>query len=342
MPLISVIIPVCNGEKTIQETIRSVLNQTFKNFELLVINDGSTDATLDIVNNINDSRIQVFSHSNAGSNPTRNKGIDQAMGEYISFIDADDLWTVDKLESQWKVLQANPEAAVAYSWSDYIDQSSQFLRRGSHISATGNVYQHLLLSNFLENGSNPLIRKQALIEVGGFDESLTHAEDWDMWLRLAKQYHFVVVSSPQVLYRVSPNSSSFNISKLESGCLQVINQAFIHAPTSLHLKRYSLANLYKYLTSKALESSVERSNGVAAARFIWQAIINDPLLLRAPVLVKVLLKIALIAFLPSPIAQVLLTKMGKLSNVQALQGYLHLDPSTINSKSTNELRSICH
>lgn len=343
MPLISVIIPVYNGEKTINETIESVLNQTFQDFELIVINDGSNDATLKIVESINDLRIKIFSYPNAGPNPARNRGISQANGEYISLIDADDLWVFDKLETQLQALQANPEVAVAYSWSDYIDESSKFLRRGSHISATGNVYQHLLLSNFLENGSNPLIRKQALVEVGGFHESLTHAEDWDMWLRLASRYHFMAVPSSQILYRVSRDSSSCNIYKLESGCLQVINQAFAQAPESLqYLKRYSLANLYKYLTSKALEGSVERSNGFTAARFLWQAIRNDPLLLRAPVLVKVLFKIAAIALFPSPVAQILLTKVGKLSDVQALYGYMQLDPSIINSKSTNKLRSICH
>lgn len=343
MPLISVIIPVYNGENTIKKTIESVLSQTLPDFELIVINDGSQDATSEIVNSINDSRIQIFSYPNAGTNSARNRGIYQAKSEHIAFIDADDLWTVDKLETQLKALQTHPEIAVAYSWSDYIDQAGKFLRRGSHISVTGNVYPHLLLSNFLENGSNALIRKQALIEVGGFDESLTHAEDWDMWLRLASQYHFVAVPFPQILYRVSHDSSSFNISKLEAGCLQVINQAFTQASESLqYLKRYSLANLYKYLTSKALENSVERANGFAAARFLWQAIKNDPSLLRAPVIVKVVFKTAVITFLPPRLAQVLFTKVGKLSDVQALHGYLHLDPDKINYRSTSKLRSICH
>jgi GT2 family glycosyltransferase len=101
------------------------------------------------------------------------EGISHACGRYISFIDADDLWTPDKLEAQLKALQDNPQAAVAYSWTKCIDELGQFSRRGSHISATGNVYGKLLLIDFIENGSNPLIRAHALIEVGGFDESLT-------------------------------------------------------------------------------------------------------------------------------------------------------------------------
>src|SRR4028118_1589922 len=160
MPLISVIIPVYNGEKTIRETIESILNQTFTDFELIVINDGSQDATLEIVECIQDSRLKVFSYPNAGQAASRNQGISHACGRYISFIDADDLWAPDKLEAQLKALQANPQAAVAYSWTKCIDELGQFSRRGSHISATGNVYGKLLLIDFIENGSNPLIRAE--------------------------------------------------------------------------------------------------------------------------------------------------------------------------------------
>lgn len=113
MPTISVIIPVYNGQKTIKETIQSVLNQTFADWELIIVNDGSQDATLEIINSINDYRIKVFSYSNAGVSSSRNRGIDQAQGEFISFLDADDLWTPDKLKEQLKALQENPQAALA-------------------------------------------------------------------------------------------------------------------------------------------------------------------------------------------------------------------------------------
>src|SRR4028118_1289230 len=254
MPIFSVIIPVYNGEKTIQETIESVLNQTFTDFELIVINDGSQDSTLEIVERIQDSRLNVFSYPNAGQAASRNRGFSHASGEYISFIDADDLWTPDKLEAQLRALQDNPQAAVAYSWTKCIDESGQFSRRGSHISATGDVYGKLLLIDFIENGSNPLIRRQALIKVGSFDESLPAAEDWDMWLRLAACYEFVAVPSSQILYRQSANSWSANVLKQGAGSLQVMERAFNQAPESLqHLKPASLANIYKGLTFKALE-----------------------------------------------------------------------------------------
>jgi cellulose synthase/poly-beta-1,6-N-acetylglucosamine synthase-like glycosyltransferase len=328
MSLISVIIPVYNGEKTIQETIESVLNQTFKDFELIVINDGSQDATLEIVERIQDPRLKAFSYTNAGQATSRNRGISHACGEYISFIDADDLWTPDKLEAQLRALQDNPQAAVAYSWTKCIDELGNFSRRGSHISVNGDVHAKLLLIDFIENGSNPLIRAQAIAEVGGFDESMTPSEDRDLWLRLAARYHFVAVPSPQVLYRQSPNSASANILRMEAASLRVIEQAFGQAPEFLqYLKQSSLANIYKGLTFKALEGSLERQRGLTAARLLWNSIKNDPALLRSRVILKVLFKIAVVILLPPQQAQALLTKAKGLANTTTLLGYLQLDVS---------------
>ncbi len=323
MPLISVIIPVYNGEKTIRETIESVLNQTFREFELLVINDGSQDRTLEIVESIQDSRLKVFSYPNAGQSTSRNRGIELATGEYISFIDADDLWTPDKLEAQVKVLQENPQAAVAYSWTNWIDESSQLVGKGSHITEKGKVFAKLLLNDFVANGSNSLIRRQVLTEVGGFDASVTPAEDWDMWLRIAAHYEFVAVPSSQVLYRITPNSASFNVWKMEVSSLKVIEKAFAQAPESLHyLKRKSLGNRYKYLTYKSIEGYPERKKGLTAIRFLWQIIKNDPSMLQAKVIWKVLFRIVTIVLLPPELAQTVINKFKTLSNTTTLLGYM--------------------
>lgn len=314
MPLISVVIPVYNGEKTIRDTIESVLNQTFLDLELIVINDGSQDSTLDIVASIQDPRLEVFSYPNAGLSASRNRGIDHASGEFISFLDADDLWTPDKLEAQLKALQANPQAAVAYSWTNSIDESGKYLRRGCHITATGDVYKQLLVCNFLENGSNPLICRQALTAVGKFDESVNAAADRDMYLRLASRYHFVAVPSPQILYRVSTNSMSSNVLAQEKASLQVIERAFKQAPESLqYLKKSCLADIYTYLTFKALAVPSGRERGLAAARYFWYAVRNDSSVLRRrQTMLRVLFKIAILVLLPSRQSQVVLTKAKSL------------------------------
>lgn len=269
MPIISVIIPAYNAEKTLEKTIESVLQQTFFDWELIIINDGSQDSTVEVVSRIRDPRIQLFSYPNAGVSASRNRGIAKASGEFIAFLDADDLWTPDKLEASLQALQANPQAAVAYSWTDYIDESGQFFRPGNHLTENGNVYAKLLLGFFLENGSNALIRKQALTEVGGFDESLAGPEDWEISLRLARQYQFIAVPIPQVLYRLSPQSASSNIEKMELQYLRMLDLVFQQAPAPFQtLKKQSLRNLYNYLVSRALEAREESNKYRVALQLI--------------------------------------------------------------------------
>lgn len=286
---ISVIIPVYNGEKTIRETIHSVLNQSFTSLEIIAINDGSNDSTLEIIKSIDDSRLQVFSYPNAGLAASRNRGISHATGKFISFIDADDLWTSDKLESQLKALQEHPNAAVAYSWTDYIDTEGKFLKSGRQITACGDVYKQLVLGNFLENGSNPLIRSEALLVVGKFDETLRAAEDWDMWLRLAACYEFVAVPKAQILYRVSVGSMSSNLKTQEAESLKVIERAFSHskAESLQHLKKYSFARLYKYLTFKALEAPPKARKSWIAAQFLWNCIKYDRSILKQTKIISI-------------------------------------------------------
>jgi glycosyltransferase involved in cell wall biosynthesis len=314
MSLVSVVIPAFNSQKTIQETIESVLKQSFSNFELIVINDGSQDITLEILANIKDSRLKVFSYPNAGVSISRNRGIYQARGEYISFLDSDDLWTSDKLETQLKALQSNPKAGVAYSWTSYIDETGKFLYPGNQVALNGKVYEQLILHNFIESGSNVLIRREALNQVGGFDESLFGPEDWDLLIRLAAQYDFVVIPIPQILYRMSADSISSSISRQEKGCLKVIEKAFGQSPESLqHLKKYSIANLYKYLTFRVLVGSLERQKALTAGRCFWYAVKNNPAFLREhpKLMLIVMLKIMAGILLPTQQAQMFLAMLKK-------------------------------
>ncbi|KKD39484.1 glycosyltransferase family 2 protein [Limnoraphis robusta] len=269
MPQISIIIPVYNGATTIQATIDSVLAQTFSDFELIIVDDGSTDDTLKIISQYGDPRIQVVSSSHAGAAATRNRGLKQASGEYIAFLDADDLWTPDKLEAQLNALQTHLEAAVAYSWTDFIDEAGSWRQAGRHRTVNGEAYAAMLLYNFIESGSNPLIRRDALNTVGGFDESLTGGQDWDLYLRLAARYLFVNVPKVQILYRIRDNSISANITRQEQQVVKVLNKAFSQAPKNLQpLKRKSLALVYKYLACRILEQAPSRLNGWKGLRLI--------------------------------------------------------------------------
>lgn len=310
MPLISVVIPLYNSEKTIKETLDCVFRQTFLDWEIIAVNDGSTDATLEILAAIKDPRLKVFSYPNGGISVSRNRGLALAQGEFVAFLDHDDLWTPEKLELQLKALQENPQAAIAYSWTNLIDKSGEFIGECSRSKVNGNAYAKLLSGNFLHTASNPLIPKEALVNIGGFDETFFGPEDWDLFLRLSTKYEFVVVPIAQVLFRLSGSSASTNIARQEAESLKLIERAFSQAPQSLqHLKKYSLSNLYMYLAFKALEVPSGRKNGLTATRCLWMAIKNDPSVLRRQeTLFKALFKITMVLIIPNKQYQSLISK----------------------------------
>lgn len=282
MATISVIIPAYNCEKTILATVESVQKQNFSDFEIIVINDGSTDKTLERLDSITDKRVKIFSYQNAGVCAARNRGIFHAKGDYIAFVDADDLWTPDKLKLQLAALKENPEAGVAYSWTYYfMDGQEDVLFPGNQVYYTGNVYAQLLVNNFLANGSNPLIRKKAIESVGEFDPACTPCEDWDLYLRLAGRWSFVVVPKHQILYRQSSSSASSNLNAIEKGGLTTIEKAYQIAPLELqYLKNQSLAWLYEYCTQQYLKQATDINRTNQAGQKLWQAIrLHPPILL---------------------------------------------------------------
>ena len=324
MPKISVIIPVYNGQKTIKATIESVLQQTLSDLELIVINADSSDSTLNIISQIEDPRLQIFTYPKANVAVNRNRGVSHAIGEFVSFLDADDLWTTDKLEAQYKALLENSDAAIAYSFTDAIDENDRFLRKCSHASWRGDVYSQLLLANFIVSGSNVLIDKSALDIVGGFDESLTNAQDIDMWLRLAEKYKFIVVKKIQVFYRISGNSMSSNLLGMEESLLKITSKALNHEKVKSYnyLRRYTIANVYKYLSHKALEAPISEIKSAIAARYLWKVITTDPCILFKPVIYKAFLKLAAITLFPSKKTQELFNKFPRLLNTSTFFGYI--------------------
>lgn len=265
MPTISVIIPAYNAERTITKTIESVQQQTASDFELIVVDDGSSDKTLEIVKGLVDERLKVFSYENAGAAIARNRGLAHSTGEFISFLDADDLWTPDKLELQLAALQKQPEAGVAYSWTSFIDEEGNLLYLQQPVFYEGNVYPQLLLSNFLVCGSIPLVRRQAIESVGELDPVLKSTHDWDYWLRLAEKWAYVLVPKHQIFYRQVSGSISSKIEVREKYNIMALEKAFQAAPEELQfLKKQSLANVYQhiadlYLTRKSDMDAVKQA-----------------------------------------------------------------------------------
>ncbi|MCU0523781.1 MAG: glycosyltransferase family 2 protein [Elainella sp. Prado103] len=281
MPTISVIIPAYNAERTILATIASVQQQTFTDFEMIVINDGSTDHTLALLQEISDDRLKIFSYTNGGLSVARNRGIAQATGEYIALLDADDLWTVDKLACQWQALEQDQTAGVAYSWTYFMDAQGQTSVPGAEHSFTGNVLPALLVNNFIASGSNPLIRKSAVDAIGGFDPDCAGCADWDYWLRLALRYPFQVVPKHQVFYRQSIGSMSANIQFMEHCGLHVVEKTFQAVPSDLQpLKKQSLAWIYQYTCQQYLQHGQLQWDALKqASDRLWRAIILHPALI---------------------------------------------------------------
>jgi glycosyltransferase involved in cell wall biosynthesis len=185
MPQISVIIPCFNNGKYLRECLDSVLSQTFQDFEVIVVDDGSTDDTHSIVNSYG-SKLKYLRQANQGPASARNAGIKLSQGDYIAFQDADDFWLSEKLELQYKFLREHHQYLWVYSdMSTFNDsqalQESWFSDRSTY---EGRVFERLIDNNFIPT-ITVLIKKQALVEVGGFDENLRSCEDKDLWLRLA-------------------------------------------------------------------------------------------------------------------------------------------------------------
>jgi glycosyltransferase involved in cell wall biosynthesis len=281
MSTISVIVPVYNSAITILETINSVLQQTFSDFELIVINDGSTDQTLELLSTVKDPRLKIFSYLNGGMSIALNRGITHAEGEFIAFLDHDDLWTANKLELQLAALQEHPEAGVAYSWNYFMDENGESFFAATPIFFEGNVYAQLLVDNFIINGSNCMVRKQVVDSVGEFDPAVGGSADWDYWLRLAAHSSFVVVRQYQIFYRVSSWSMSANIENMEQSTLAVIEKAFQSAPLEMQsLKKQSLAGAYTYLAYKYSMVVVDSDGAKKATEKLWMAIRLYPPILR--------------------------------------------------------------
>ena len=277
MPAFSIIIPADNAQTTILETIRSVQKQTFSDWEIVLINDGSTDGTLNILNQIEDERLRVFSYENAGAYVARNRGIAHATGEIIAFLNADVLWTPDHLEQQFAALQPHPKAEVVYSWPSFIDEQGKFLWLQPAVYFEGRVYSQLLVRNFSACGSVLLVRKQAVESVGDVPD-LAASEEQEYLLRWARQWTFVLVPRDQVLECPSGSISS-QVEQREKWKIATIEKEFQNAPAELQgLKNQSLANEYRFLARLYLRQA-DHSGVKQAAQTLHQAVRLSPKLL---------------------------------------------------------------
>jgi len=211
-PRVSVVIPCYNAERYIASTLRSVVSQEWPELEVIVVDDGSTDASPTIVK----SRfpdVTLLRQQNAGVAAARNRGIAHASGEWIAFIDADDYWLPGKLGEQWKHLRERPGCRMSYTgWHVWASEAeapddtllSDLAHRVSH-GATGWIYTQLLTDCVVWT-STVLMHRSLFDEIGTFDADLRIGEDWDLWLRASRATQIMRVPRPLALYRSHPVS----------------------------------------------------------------------------------------------------------------------------------------
>jgi glycosyltransferase involved in cell wall biosynthesis len=207
--------------------VDSVLKQDFEDLELVVVDDGSSDDTAARVGDRDDSRVRCLRTDNQGVSRARNRGVHETTGEWIAFLDADDVWLPTKLSRQLEVLAHNRAAGLSFTSATVVDDE---LRRNGQLSAgpsSNYTRELLLLGNVIAaGGSSVLARRSMLDQTGGFDPSLSQCADWDMWLRLSLLTPFVPVSDPLVLYRRVAGTMSSNPSLLERDTFALLDKFY--------------------------------------------------------------------------------------------------------------------
>lgn len=267
MPKVSVIIPAYNAMSYLPETLESVFGQTFTDLEILIVNDGSLDDIVEWASQIGDSRVKFISQANQGVSAARNTGIIKAQGEYIAFLDADDLWEPTKLEKQVHCLEANPTVGLAYTWTNFIDEFGQSTGVSIFSHAEGNVWQEIVVRDMVSTGSSTMIRAECFDKVGLFDSDLCVGEDRDMWTRIAACYPFAVIKEPLTLYRRHPQNTTKSNEKIIPELSRVIEKTFKDTPQNLlYLKNRS----YGWMNIFAAWAAIEEEKDYKQALYYSQ------------------------------------------------------------------------
>lgn len=285
-PVVSVVIPMYNVAKYIATSLQSVLQQTWQHFEVICVDDGGSDNTLDIVSTFDDPRIRVVSQRNRGLAGARNTGIAEARGHYVALLDADDYWAPDKLEQHVLHLNRNEKVGISYSASWFVDEDGQSMGIGQFPKLKDVDAKHIFCRNPIGNGSAPVIRRELLEEIKisrwdgsqlryfWFDERLRQSEDIEFWLRVAlnTSWTFEGLAEPLTFYRVNAGGLSANLQKqFASWQFAVQQNTQGHEDFMQQWQSLAEAYQYRYLARRAVQSG----NAKEAIRLSFKAISTD-------------------------------------------------------------------
>ncbi len=210
-PLISVIMPAFNAEKTIEQAIRSVLNQTYQNFELIIVDDCSNDRTLSIARALSgkDYRVRILMNKeNLGVSQSRNNGVEDAKSDWIAFLDSDDMWLPEKLEKQVSAIFAEASGPICFTGSSFINDENQ--KYGYILTVPPYITYYDLLKQNLISCSSVLVKKESLLKHPMYNDPMIH-EDYATWLKILKEEPYAIgINEPLLIYRLSKYGKSGN------------------------------------------------------------------------------------------------------------------------------------
>lgn len=283
MQRVSIILPLYKSERYIRETVASVLAQTHPHWELIIVDDGSPDNSGEICRNLRDPRITVFTRENTGPCRSRNFGIAQATGDFVGFIDHDDIWLPEKLEKHLEHLNRRPDVGVSYGPSEFIDADGKSLGLFQVPKLTDIDVHEILCRNPIGNGSVPIIRRELLEatkfelerdskpEVMYFDDDAARWEDVELWVRMATQTDWQFEGIPEclTLYRIIPDSIAGTPDTKQAALENGLERVRRYAPELVD-KYGAAARAYhlRYLARRLIEAG----NGSGAVSYINQAL----------------------------------------------------------------------
>lgn len=230
MPLVSVVIPCYNQGRYLRYAVESALGQTHGEVEVVIVNDGSSDDTHEVATRYaGNPRVRYVRQENRGLCPARVSGVAASAGEYINFLDSDDILAPDKIEKQLRVIESDPRLAFVYCDIRYIDEAGAEVPEknsgsiaGSRNQLSGDIFTSLFAGGYFPPHT-PLVRRSAYEAVGGFDPALGGCGDWDLWLRLAARgFHAYYLDEKLALYRVHPAGMSRDTSGMQEDEVRVI------------------------------------------------------------------------------------------------------------------------
>ncbi len=283
-PTFTVVMPAYNAGAFIPQTIESVLSQTFTDFELIIIDDGSKDNTAAIAFNYSnkDKRVKFLSQLNQGVSATRNKGINHSNSKYIAFIDADDKWLPDNLTSHFKHLEENPDLGVSYGKVEFLHPDGKHTGKIARARLKALQPHHFLYNNPTMTVSNLVVRQQVFQEIGYFDCTMNYSEDLDFLFRVAcSDWKIEGIDRVLLGYRTSQGGLSSQLYKMEEGWETLMTKARVRAPELVE-KHYFRAksNHLCYLARRAFRLGVASQIGVdflnRALNSDWQLVIREP------------------------------------------------------------------